>query len=546
MAFIENPVLRGFHGDPSILRVGDDYFMVGSSFEWFPGAPLYHSRDLAHWRLIDNILDSRRLLDLNGVQPSFGVWAPDLSYNARRRRFYLMYSNVHCRNKWFFDVDNYVIWTDDIFSGKWSDPMYINSSGFDPSLFHDDDGRTWVVNKDRDFRPHMIDRRSIILQELDLDRGELLGAPRSISSGATERRFVEGPHLYKHDGYYYLMTAEGGTGYGHCVALLRARSIEGPYEPSPYNPLITGCDEPFSGTEQTPFMMMDRYNPRADLQKAGHGSLVETQNGEWYVAHLCGRPVMPEQRCILGRETALQRVEWTEDGWLRMADGGCLAKLRVPGPSIPDAPFEPEPEQCDFDAGLPKYFYTQRNEITEDWLSLTRRPGFLSLRGRESLTSNYYPSLIARKLTAFRAQVTARLEFTPELYHHCAGITVFYDMFNHFTAYKGYDEALGGAMLGTSSFIDKQLHVSDQMVPVEADAPVWLRAVIDVRTVAFQYSLDGERFMPLGSPESILPLSDEQSPLGSFTGTFVGMFAQDSDRKRKWADFDFFRYEVLE
>ena len=107
MSFIENPVLRGFHGDPSILRVGEDYFLAASSFEWFPGAPLYHSRDLAHWRLIGNILDSRRLLDLNGVQPSFGVWAPDLSYNARRRRFYLMYSNVHCRNKWFFDVDNY-------------------------------------------------------------------------------------------------------------------------------------------------------------------------------------------------------------------------------------------------------------------------------------------------------------------------------------------------------------------------------------------------------------------------------------------------------
>lgn len=519
--------------------------MVGSSFEWFPGAPLYHSRDLCSWKLLYNILDSRKLLDLTGVQPSFGVWAPDLSYNAEKKRYYLLYSYVHCRNKWLFDVDNFLIWTDDIMAGNWSDPIYVNSSGFDASIFHDDDGRCYIVNKDRDFRPRNIDRRAIILQEFDLENGKLLGKPVRISSGATQRRFVEGPHIYKHNGLYYLLTAEGGPGYGHCVALARAERIEGPYVPSPYNPVITGNDEEFSGTEQVPFMMMERYNPNAELQKAGHGSLVETQTGEFFIAHLCGRPVMPEQRCILGRETAIQRVEWTPDGWLRMREGK-LARLNVEGPQIPEQPFAPEPVRCDFDAPtLPHSFYTQRNVFEEDWVSLKRRAGWLSIRGRESLTSNYYSSLIARKLTAFRAQVTAKLDFVPELYHHVAGITCFYDMHNHYIAFKSYDEELQSAFLSTASFIDRQLEVSDQVIPVAADSLVWLRAVIDTRSLQFQYSLDGEQYQDFGEHYNILNLSDEQSPLGSFTGTFVGMFAQDSDQKKKWADFDFFEYETL-
>ncbi|NLD58886.1 MAG: glycoside hydrolase family 43 protein [Clostridiales bacterium] len=546
MLTIKNPILPGFHGDPCVVRVGEDYYIVTSSFEWFPGAPLYHSKDLRNWRLLYNILDTRELLDLTGVRPSFGVWAPDLSYCEAERRFYLLYSNVHCRNKWLFDVDNYLIWTDDIESGEWSRPLYINSSGFDPSLFHDDDGRKWVVNKDRDFRPRNVDRRTIILQELDIKTGTLLGAPKSISHGATERRFVEGPHLYKRDGMYYLMTAEGGTGYGHCVALLRSKNIGGPYEPSPYGPVITSNNDVFSGTETVPFMMMERYNPEAELQKAGHGSLVETQAGEWYVVHLCGRPVMPQQRCILGRETAIQRVEWTGDGWLRMPEGN-LARLSTPAPAIPEHPFPPESPLCDFDGpAIPKQFYTPRNEIAEDWASVSRRKGHLSLRGRESLTSNYYPSLLARKLTAFHTETTVRMEFAPELYHHIAGLACYYDMCNHHIAFKSHDEELGGAILSIASFINGELTDSGVAVPVGAEAPVWLRAHIRDAELQFLYSLDGERFLPLGGALDLSPLSDEESPLGSFTGTFIGMFAQDSDRKQKWADFDWFRYEILE
>jgi len=542
---ITNPILPGFNGDPSIVRVGDDYYIATSSFEWFPGVPIYHSRDLAHWRLLDNPLNTPEYLNLCGERASFGVWAPALSYDAVKKRFYLLYSNVHSKNEWFFDVDNFIIWTDDIQSCVWSKPVYINSSGFDASLFHDDDGRKWIMNKDRDYRPKNIDNRGIIIQEYDMDGHRLVGDPVEISRGATSRCFVEGPHIYKRHGYYYLITAEGGTGYGHCVAVSRSRSITGPYEASPYNPLVTSQPEPFCGSETESFLMEHQYNPKADLQKAGHGSLVETQNGEWYVAHLCGRPLMPRLRCILGRETALQKITWTQDEWPRMADGSNLAKLEVPSPALPSQPFPEENPRCTFDGpALPKYFYSARNPITEDWAAIDPQRHVLRLRGRESLTSYYYPSIIARKVTAFHTQTTVKLLFKPRSFHHLAGVTCFYDANYHYCAYKSCNDN-GDPVLKVASYIANELTICDTEVAVPLDAPVWLRALTDDDKLRFQYSLNGEEFTGLGPALDLTYLSDEAGPYGKFTGTYMGMFAQDSDRKAVWAEFGWFEYRVL-
>ena len=215
---IQNPILPGFNPDPSIIRVKDDYYVVTSSFEWLPGLALYHSKDLVHWHQVANLLKNKKQIDMTGEKPSRGVWAPALDYDEKSGRFYLVYSNVHSQTKSFFDVDNFLMWTDDIL-GEWSDPIYLNSSGFDPSPFIDDDGSFWLVNKDRDFRPQNIDKRAIVLQRYDFDKRSLVGDPVVISRGVTERRFVEGAHLFKKDGFYYLIAAEGGTGYGHAVTL---------------------------------------------------------------------------------------------------------------------------------------------------------------------------------------------------------------------------------------------------------------------------------------------------------------------------------------
>ncbi len=540
---IHNPVLPGFNPDPAVIRAGDDFYLAASSFEWFPGIPIYHSRDLVHWKLADYALKTKQHIDLTCLQPSKGVWAPCLTYCETDKLFYMLYSNVYNSNQLQFDVDNFLIRADNI-HGPWSEPVYINSSGFDASLFHDDDGRKWIVNQERDSRPGHEMKRPIILQEYSPELKKLTGRPTRLTYGATERGFTEAPHIYKHNGWYYLITAEGGTGYGHCVALLRAREITGPYENCPHNPIITSCTREFAMRPEISYIMLDLYNPDEVLQKSGHGSLVETQNGEWYIAHLCGRPVMPRKRCVLGRESAIQQVEWTEDGWLRMTDGTNIAKEYVPAPKLPAHPFPKEDPRCDFDrTELDLPFCTPRNEITPDWANLTARPGYLRLRGRESLTSNHHPSLIARRLTAFNATVTTKMNFGADYYLQQAGLTCYYETSNFYSIYKTYSEELGSNIITVSGYENKKyIDGNNACVMVEKDEPVYLRAEIMTERLQFSYSTDGVTFLKLGPVLDMTTLSDEAVEFGEFTGTFVGIYAQDSHTREKYADFDYFEY----
>ena len=544
---IHNPIIPGFAPDPSIIRVDEDYYIAVSSFEWFPGVPIYHSRDLRSWRLCDYGLKEPAKCNLIGLKPSAGVWAPCLSYDRAEKTFYLLYSIVHSKNNWYFDVDNYLITSDSI-HGPWSDPVYLCSSGFDYSLFHDDDGRKWIVGKDRDFRTKNIDQRPIILQEYDAKEKRLLGKPVPISRGGTSRRFVEAPHLYKHDGKYYLMVAEGGTGYGHSVVVLRSDRIEGPYECYEGNPVITSAPEAFEASEHDSFLMPGKYNPDADLQKAGHGSLVETADGEWYVAHLCARPLLPSLRCILGRETAIQKMTWTEDGRLLMEDGSNLAKAIVPAPDLLPQPRREQPVRTFFgadpDPHIPPEFQSPRLPFTEDWISVCKEKGFLSIRGRESLTSNYYPSIAARTLTAFQARIETCLHYDPDDYHQRAGLCVYYDLADHYCIFKTWDEELGKAVLSVEGVIGKQVTDGTEQLPVERDQPVWLRGVIDHTQLQFWFSTDGQHYRKIGQAFETLNLSDEGGRYGRFTGTYVGMFAMDCLTKSKWARFAWFDYET--
>ncbi len=542
---IRNPILPGFNPDPAIIRAGDDYYIAVSSFEWFPGIPIYYSKDLIHWKLIDYALKTKQHIDLTCLPPSKGVWAPCLSYCETEKLFYVLYSNVYNSNRLQFDVDNFLIWADSI-HGPWSEPVYINSSGFDASLFHDDDGRKWVVNQERDFRPGHETKRPIIIQEYSTQQKKLVGKPVRLTYGATKRGFTEAPHIYKHKGWYYLMTAEGGTGYGHCVALLRSKNITGPYENCPYNPIITSCTREFTMNPEVSYSLPDLYNPDVVLQKAGHGSLVETQTGEWYIAHLCGRPVMPQKRCILGRESAIQQVEWTDDGWLRMTDGTNIAKEYVPAPRLPSHPFPKENPRCDFDSTkLDINFCTPRNEITSKWANLSARPGYLRLRGRESLTSNHHPSLIARRLTAFNATITTKMEFSADCYQHLAGLTCYYETSNYYSIHKTYSEELDSNIVTVNGLENgKYVDGGNAYAVVEKDAPIYLMAEIKTDCLQFYFSTDGMLYQKLGPVFDMTILSDEASNFGEFTGTFVGIYAQDSHMREKYADFDYFEYMV--
>ncbi|MDB4381152.1 glycoside hydrolase family 43 protein, partial [Mariniblastus sp.] len=350
---IKNPILPGFNPDPSICRVGDDYFIATSTFEWFPGVQIHHSRDLVHWRLLTHALKETRLLDLKGVPSSGGVWAPALSH--RDGLFYLCYTVVHQHEAATKDTPNFLVTSPSI-EGPWSDPVMINASGFDPSLFHDRDGKKYWLNMVWDHRPNKHPFLGIALQPFDPVENRLTGKPELIFKGS-EIGLTEGPHLYQRNDWYYLLTAEGGTEYEHAVTLARSRNILGPYEIHPANPILTS-----------------NGHPNLKLQKAGHASLVETQTGQWYMPHLCGRPLPDTQRCNLGRETAIQQVEWRDDDWLYLIGEGNSPANEVAAPNLPSHPWPTTPARAPFDS---IQYATPRLPST----CVIRKPEKLTLQG---------------------------------------------------------------------------------------------------------------------------------------------------------------------
>lgn len=522
MSTIINPILRGFNPDPSILRVGDDYYIATSTFEWFPGVQIYHSKDMVNWKLVARPLNRLSQLDLRGDLNSGGVWAPSLTYD--QGIFYLVYTDVKSKGTIFKDTHNFLVTTRDILE-DWSEPVYLNSSGFDPSLFHDDDGRKWLVNVLCDYRKGKNRFGGIVLQEYSPEKKRLVGPVTNIFKG-TELGKTEGPHLYKWFGQYYLLTAEGGTGLGHAVTMARSAKITGPYEVDPANPILTSADDPLH-----------------PLQRAGHGDIVETQNGEWYMVHLCGRPIPTRGRCVLGRETAIQKMAWTEDRWLRLASGGNKPQIQVEAPALPEHRWEVEPARDNFDSDkLNIHFQSLRVPVTEDWLSLTERRGYLRLKGRESLASKFQQSLIARRQQAFSYTASTCVEFEPETFQQMAGLICLYDTQNFYYLRISHDEALGKCL----GIITCQNNTFDQPLTDEVSIEGWLRCYlrvnVDYDRLQFYYSRDGSDWKKIGPVCDASTLSDEYCKEGQFTGAFVGLCCQDISGQRKHADFDWFEY----
>lgn len=544
---IQNPILRGFHPDPSILRVGEDYYIATSTFEWVPGVRIHHSRDLVHWQPIGYALTNKEQLDLTGVMASGGVWAPCLTYNEQQQLFYLVYTIVRNRAGNVFHADNYVV-TAKMVTGPYSKPVYLNSSGFDPSFFHDDDGRIWLTQLEWDFRQDYPSPGVIFLQEYSAELQDVVGDPIRIYDGGTDMGCLEASHIYKRNGYYYLMAAEGGTGYGHGVTMARAKQITGPYEPDPCNPIITSAVTIFNERGVGAFLKPQYYNPDAPLQKSGHASLVETTEGNWYAAHLCARPLMPQMRSTLGRETALQKVYWNEEGWLRLEGGGNQAKLVVPAPDLPSSPVPSLPEKDHFDEPvLSTEWNTLRVHVGEAGIDLTSRPGFLRLRGQDSLFSVHTQSLVARRVQAFDVMVETVVEFEPKYFQAMAGLTFFYDHLTHYFLRVYYSESLGGKALGLiSSDHGQKQEWTAFRVALPEGKPVYLRGEVHREKLQFFWSLDGEEWNTFGPMLDASKMSDEYpESFEHFTGTFVGVTCIDTYRHQATADFDYFVYREL-
>lgn len=284
----KNPIMRGFYPDPSICAAGDDFYLVNSSFAYFPGLPIMHSKDLAHWEQIGNILDRASQLPLKEAGISNGLYAPTIRYN--NGTFYCICTNVSFGGNFIVTATNP--------AGPWSEPHYIkNAAGIDPSLFFDEDGKVYYVGmRDNPEGLRFYGDTNVWVQELDVEKWELVGEPVYIWDGALKDiAWVEGPHLYKKDGWYYLMHAEGGTGEHHCEIVARSKKIYGPYENNFCNPIIT-------------HRHLGKNYP---IQYVGHADLVETSNHEWFMVMLAVRPLEGYTR--MGRETFLAKVTWEND-----------------------------------------------------------------------------------------------------------------------------------------------------------------------------------------------------------------------------------------
>jgi len=508
----KNPIITGFNPDPSIIRVKDDYYIACSTFEWFPGVQIHHSRDLVNWKLITRPLDHVRLLDMRGVPDSCGVWAPCLSYQDGT--FYLVYSNVKSFDGLWKDTPNYLVTSKNI-KGPWSDPIFLSSKGFDGSLFHDDDGRKYYLSLVVDHRDGKF-FGGIMIQEYDSKFKCLSGKAKYIFYGS-DLGITEGPHLYKKDGYYYLLTAEGGTEYGHAVTICRSKDIFGPYELHPDNPILSA-----SGKSEHP------------IQRSGHGDFTWTKDDRCFLVYLGSRPLMPEQKCTLGRETCIDEIHWPEGEWPSLKSGLKLPSLDLANLPLKDAINEDELIDFSKDDKLSISYQSLRVPIDTSWVNLNMNRGILSLKGRDSLASCFDQSLLARRVKHFNIDYEVSLSFEPESFQQMAGLVCYYNTGHHYYLHlmgddlsdKKYINLIQTDKFESTELLENYIDVSNQDL-------VHFKVEWRSKLLAFYYSLDGLRWILLKDKLDACILSDDHVREGSdryqpaFTGSFVGIACQD-------------------
>ena len=543
---IQNPILRGFHPDPSIIRVGEDYYIATSTFEWWPGVRLHHSRDLKNWEQIEYPLSRLSQLDLRGVGASQGIWAPCLTYD--QGTFYLVYTVVRSFYCNMYDTENYLVTSDNI-HGPWSEPVALNNFGFDPSLFHDEDGRKYMVSMVTDHRVPKKYAGRLVLQEYDPEKKAMTGPVRDIYRG--EKIFLEGPHIYKRQGWYYLFAADTGTGEGHGQSVLRSRDIWGPYEMLKENHGEQREEnEAFS-------ILTSRHHEDILLQKSGHGDLVETPGGEWYMVHLCGRAFADcnpadagrfpnSRRYMMGRETAIQKILWREDGWPVLEAGGTTPQNEVPVPKEVS-----EEVLCRREAASPLVrddfeekalsldYQSLRIPMDEHYLSLSARPGWLRMYGRSGLSSRFSQTLIARRMREYCMEASACVEFEPEVFKQMAGLIFLYDCDNYLYLHISRDEDVGKCITLLKAENKKYEYLTDY-IPVREKEALYLKMETRNAMTRFYYGYSEKGWQEIGPLINASFLSDEACGEGWFTGAMIGICCQDMTGFGRYADFDWF------
>ncbi|MGX7198556.1 glycoside hydrolase family 43 protein [Enterococcus nangangensis] len=507
---VRNPIISGSNPDPNVLKVENTYYIAVSTFEWLPGIRVYQSEDLVNWQYKTDILTTQ--VNLQGNPRNCSIWAPQISF--KEGKFYVLYTNVRSTRRPFKDCHNYYMTADSI-CGPWSDPVYLNSSGFDPSFFHDVDGKTWLLNEIWDYRLKTYNKSAgIVLQELDIVGKKLVGPVHKIFSGTALAK-TEAPMLYKHEDYYYLFTAEGGTDKNHGVTICRSKTISGPYELSPYNSLITARDKP--------------ENP---LQCTGHASLIENEFHQWFIVYLCTRP-LEGKYAVLGRETAIQEVYWTADGWLRLKnksskpEGLVEIQTKNKAKQNMDSTFFD-----DFSHGLKTEWNSWKNLPTDGWCRLTEEG--LEIVSGESLQSPFEPHILAirQKDICFTAEVS--MYFSPKHYNELAGLVYYLDEENYVYSFLTYDESLGTVLRiaqSTSGIFELLADV------VAVDKSIKLKFVSS--GIKGQYYYQKDDTWQIFGPQIAMEYSAE-----SFTGSYIGISVQNMNTiAGSVGQFYYFKYK---
>ncbi len=514
-----NPILAGFNPDPSITRVGDDYYMVNSSFGYFPGIPVLHSKDLVNWNQIGAVLDENQQMNLDEQRISRGYFAPAISYNDGY--FYVIctlidgYGNFISRSR--------------TPEGPYSEPFWLPelAGGIDPSLFFDDDGKAYVVYNHGapDNKPLYGGHRTIRLRELDLETMKLVGEEQLLVNGGVdisqEPVWIEAPHIYKIDGLYYLMCAEGGTGYNHSEVIFRSDSVRGEYIPYEENPILTQRH-------------LDPSRPDP-ITTAGHADMVQTPSGEWWAVFLAARPY-EGGHFNTGRETFLAPVKWT-DGWPVINPDFEEVQYEYPMPDTggstePDVPLSGKFDyRIDFDQPLDQRWMFLRN-VREKWYEANTDEGMLTMQLRpEVISESGNPSLVLRRQTHLEGEVSTYLEFEPEAENEMAGLVILQNESHYYFVNKTADriQLLKQTENGFETLAEVPYDQAGVHIKIEARGNKY----------HFYYGQDEESYQALLQDVDATYLSTETA--GGFVGCMYGMYAtSDGQESSNTASFDYF------
>lgn len=508
MRTYRNPILPGFYPDPSICRVGEEFYLVNSSFEYFPGVPIFRSRDLVHWEQLGHVLTRESQLPLDGIPSSSGIWAPTLRHHDGR--FYLIVTFMRASGR-----PVHLFLSADRAEGPWSDPAVIEEPGhgIDPSLFFDDDGRVYLTTHGSTSGDES--DSGLVQCEFDPRVGTVIGETRMLWRG-TGGICAEGPHLYKIDGRYYLLAAEGGTSYGHMVTIARSDSPWGPFESCPHNPVLS-----------------NRSVGRG-VNATGHGDLVQDVAGRWWMVHLGIRPVNCHH--ALGRETFLAPVTW-EDGWPRAGVGGATL-LEMQGELPPECPVSAPPSRDDFDETSLAHRWNFRGLPAEGSWSLSDRPGHLRLTGTAATLDDVARlAWVGLRQRSHDATYRASLSFEPTNDREQAGLTVCMNEQYHYDLIVGLRDGRRCAWLRRRV---ASLIVEGDPVPLSAGDLV---LTVGATQHEYGFAVQGADgcVHELGCGEAHL-LSSESAQ--TFTGVYIAMFATGHGASADApADFDWFTFE---